>query len=220
LDPTIGFAQKHLQELMRDAPGGTAWFAPPGLLAKQGNVPWHDRKAPGKSKFTKAQQKQVLDRILAVLLGRSFAVAENGVCEPSDLNWLIRIALGFKDGMLDYGHQLGADRVAELCLNFQKAHPDFPVPKCIIQKKLPAYLRDVRIERDGNIGIVTLPGDVAQLQITSDDSIYDTLPQPKTVAFSGDAWKAPYVLSVAVQPAAAGASDATPTSWRTPRARS
>ncbi len=145
---------KHLQELMRDAPGGTAWFAPPALLAKQGNVPWHDRKNPGKSKFTKAQQKIVLDRILAVLLGRSFAVAENGVCEPSDLNWLIRTSLGFTEGMLDYGHKLGADRVAELCFNFKKTFPDFPIPKCIVQKKLPTYLRDVRIERDGNIGTV------------------------------------------------------------------
>lgn len=144
----------HLQELMRDAKGGTKWFEPPALLKKQGNTRWHDPKAPGDPKFTEAQQKQVLDRILAVLLARSFAVAENGVCEPSDLNWLIRTSLGFTDGMLDYGHKLGADRVAELCLGFQKAYPDFPVPKCIAQKKLPTYLRDVKIERDGDIGVV------------------------------------------------------------------
>jgi enoyl-CoA hydratase/3-hydroxyacyl-CoA dehydrogenase len=145
---------KHLQELMLDAPGGTSWFAPPALLAKQGNVPWHDRKNPGKSKFTKAQQKQVLDRIVAVLLGRSFAVAENDVCEPSDLNWLIRTSLGFTEGMLDYGHKLGADRVAELCVNFKKSFPDFSIPKCIVEKKLITYLRDVKIERDGDIGVV------------------------------------------------------------------
>jgi enoyl-CoA hydratase / 3-hydroxyacyl-CoA dehydrogenase len=144
----------HLQELMRDAPGGTAWFAPPALIFKQGNKPWHDPKAPGDSKFTEAQKKQVLDRILAVLLARSFAVAENGVCEPSDLNWLIRTSLGFNEGLLDYGHKLGAERVAELCLGFQKKYPDFPVPKCIVQKKLPTYLRDVKIERDGDIGVV------------------------------------------------------------------
>jgi enoyl-CoA hydratase/carnithine racemase len=44
--------------------------------------------------------------------------------------------------------------VAELCLNFQKAYPGFPVPKCVAQKRLPSYLRDVKIERDGNIGVV------------------------------------------------------------------
>jgi enoyl-CoA hydratase/3-hydroxyacyl-CoA dehydrogenase len=144
----------HLQELMRDSTGGTAWFEPPALLLKQGNTPWHDPKAPADSKSTDAQKKQVIDRILAVLLARSFAVAENGVCEASDLNWLIRMALGFTEGMLDYGHKLGAERVAELCLGYQKDHPDFPVPRCIVEKKLPAYLRDVKIERDGDIGIV------------------------------------------------------------------
>jgi enoyl-CoA hydratase/3-hydroxyacyl-CoA dehydrogenase len=144
----------HLQELMRDAPGGTAWFAPPALLSKQGNAQWRDPKASEDSTFTPEQQKVVLDRILAVLLARSFAVAENGVCEPSDLNWLIRTSLGFNEGLLDYGHKLGADRVAELCLGFQKKYPDFPVPKCIVQKKLPVYLRDVKIERDGDIGVV------------------------------------------------------------------
>ena len=81
-------------------------------------------------------------------------MAENGVCEPSDLNWLIRMSLGFTEGMLDLGHKLGADRVAELCLGYQKAYPDFPVPKCIAEKKLPAYLRDVKIERDGDIAVV------------------------------------------------------------------
>jgi enoyl-CoA hydratase/3-hydroxyacyl-CoA dehydrogenase len=145
---------KHLQELMRDAPGGTAWFAPPALLSKQGNAPWHNPKAPGDAKSTEVQQKQVLDRILAVLLGRSFAVAENGVCELSDLNWLIRTSLGFTEGMLDLGHKLGAQRVAELCFAYQKTHPGFPVPACIAQKRLPGYLRDVKIERDGNIAVL------------------------------------------------------------------
>ena len=68
----------------------------------------------------------MLDRILAVLLGRSFAVAENGVCDPSDLNWLIRMSLGFNEGTLDLGHKLGADRVAELCLGYQKDASGFP----------------------------------------------------------------------------------------------
>jgi enoyl-CoA hydratase/3-hydroxyacyl-CoA dehydrogenase len=146
----------HIQELMMEAAGGNPWFAPPALLVKQGPKAWHDPKAPGDTNHTEAQAKQVLDRILAVLLGRSFAVAENGVCEPSDLNWLIRMSLGFNEGMLDYGHKLGAKRVAELCLAYQKAHPDFPVPKSILQKKLPTYLRDVKIERDGNIAVAMI----------------------------------------------------------------
>jgi enoyl-CoA hydratase / 3-hydroxyacyl-CoA dehydrogenase len=144
----------HVQELMAEAPGGSKWFAPSPLLYKQGNKPWRDPKGGEDSTFTAAQQKQVLDRILAVLLGRTFAVAENGVCDPSDLNWLLRMSLGYNEGLLDYGHKLGADRVAEICLGFQKAHPGFPVPKCIAQKRLLTYRRDVKIERDGQIAVV------------------------------------------------------------------
>jgi len=147
---------KHLQELMVEAPGGTAWFAPPALLATQGTTPGRNPKANEDTKTTEEQKKVIMDRILAVLLARSFAVAENGVCEYSDLNWLIRMSLGFTEGMLDLGHRLGADRVAEICLNYQKAHPDFPVPKCIVEKKLPTYLRDVKIERDGDIAVVMI----------------------------------------------------------------
>jgi enoyl-CoA hydratase / 3-hydroxyacyl-CoA dehydrogenase len=144
----------HVQELMAEAPGGSKWFAPSPLLYKQGNKLWRDPKGSEDSTFTAAQQKQVLDRILAVLLGRTFAVAENGVCDPSDLNWLLRMSLGYSEGLLDYGHRLGAERVAEICLGFQKSYPDFPVPKCIAQKQLITYLRDVKVERDDNIGVV------------------------------------------------------------------
>jgi enoyl-CoA hydratase/3-hydroxyacyl-CoA dehydrogenase len=144
----------HCQELMRDAPGGSGWFAPPESLKKQGSTPWHNPKVPADSKFTEAQGKQVLDRILAVLLGRTYAVYENDVCDALDLNWLIRNSLGFMDGMLDLGKKLGADRVAELCLTYKKTHPDFPVPKCVSEKKLPSYLRDIKVERDGDIAVV------------------------------------------------------------------
>ncbi|HSW39327.1 MAG TPA: 3-hydroxyacyl-CoA dehydrogenase/enoyl-CoA hydratase family protein [Acidobacteriota bacterium] len=144
----------HVNELMRDAEGGTQWFSPPELLYKQGNNPWHNPQAPGNAKFTEEQGKQVLDRILAVLVGRSFAVAENGVCDPSDLNWLLRMSLGFTEGLLDLGHKLGAERVARICFGFQKTFPEFPVPECIRRKKLISYMRDVKIERDGDIAVV------------------------------------------------------------------
>lgn len=144
----------HCQELMQEE--GGEWFAAPALLVKQGSERWHDPKAPGDPSHTQAQAQQVLDRILAVLLGRTYAVAENGVCDPSDLNWLIRTSLGFNQGMLDYGASLGAERVAELCLSYKKEHPGFPVPDCVAQKKLPVYLRDVTVQREGNIAIVTV----------------------------------------------------------------
>jgi enoyl-CoA hydratase / 3-hydroxyacyl-CoA dehydrogenase len=144
----------HIQELMQEV--GGEWFAPPALLVKQGTARWRNPKAPEDSTHTEAQAKQVMDRILAVLLGRAYAVAENGVCEASDLNWLLRMSLGFNEGTLDLGKKLGADRVAELCQKYAKGHPGFPVPKCVAEKKLPEYLRDVTIQREGNVAIVTV----------------------------------------------------------------
>ncbi len=144
----------HIQELMQEVGGG--WFAPPALLVKQGTARWRNPRVPEDSTHTEAQAKQVMDRILAVLLGRAYAVAENGVCEASDLNWLLRMSLGFNEGTLDLGKKLGADRVAELCQTYAKAHPGFPVPKCIAEKKLPEYLRDVTIQRESNVAIVTV----------------------------------------------------------------
>jgi enoyl-CoA hydratase / 3-hydroxyacyl-CoA dehydrogenase len=142
----------HIQELMQEAYGN--WFAPPALLVKQGMTRWRNPNGGEDTTHTEAQAKQVMDRILAVLLGRAYAVAENGVCEPSDLNWLLRMSLGFNEGTLDLGKRLGADKVAELCAEYKKTNPDFPVPQCITKKQLPKYKRDVKVERDGNIGIV------------------------------------------------------------------
>jgi enoyl-CoA hydratase/3-hydroxyacyl-CoA dehydrogenase len=144
----------HIQELMQGEYGD--WFAPPALLVKKGTDRWRNPKGNEDTSHTDAQAKQIMDRILAVLLGRAYAVAENGVCEPSDLNWLLRMSLGFNEGTLDLGKKFGADKVAELVQAYAKAHPGFPVPKCIAEKKLPEYLRDVTVQRDGNIAIVAV----------------------------------------------------------------
>jgi enoyl-CoA hydratase/3-hydroxyacyl-CoA dehydrogenase len=142
----------HIQELMQEVGGD--WFAPPALLVKKGTDRWRNPKAREDSSHTEAQAKQVMDRILAVLLGRAYAVEENGVCNASDLNWLLRMSLGFNEGTLDLGKKLGAKKVAELCLAYQQAHPKFPLPKSVAKKKLPAYLRDVTIQRDGDLAVV------------------------------------------------------------------
>lgn len=144
----------HIQELMQGEYGN--WFAPPALLKKQGLNRWRNPQGGEDPKYTEALAKRVMDRILAVLIGRAYAVAENGVCEPTDLNWLLRMSLGFNDGTLDLAKKLGAEKVAELCAAYKKANPDFPVPQCIASKKLMDYRRHVKIERDGAIGIVRI----------------------------------------------------------------
>ncbi len=62
----------------------------------------------------------------------------------------------------------------------------------------------------GYLGTVSVPGNAEQLQITHDDSIYDSLAQQKSVTFEGDARRAPPTLTVGVSPAAGGVVVADP----------
>jgi hypothetical protein len=56
----------------------------------------------------------------------------------------------------------------------------------------------------GNIGVVSVPGDVPVLQATHDDSVYAGLAQPKTIRFQDELWALPYTLAVVVDPSGTG----------------
>jgi len=144
----------HCQHLMKDAPTGSEWFTPPNILKERGSSLWHDRKKPGDPSYDQALAKTVLDRILAVLMARTYFVVDNGICDAADLNWMTTMALGFKDGLLDLAEELGVDRVHEICTNFAAAHPGFHIPASIADKKLPVFRRNVKIERDGDLAVV------------------------------------------------------------------
>ncbi|MFT3764326.1 MAG: enoyl-CoA hydratase-related protein [Minicystis sp.] len=144
----------HCQELMQAGPGGTPWFAPPAILSKQGDTPWHDPKRPADASCPEPLRAQIVDRILAVLLGRAFAVMDEKTCEPSDLNWLLRMSLGFDKGTLELAETLGMDCVHALCAAFAAKNPTFPVPPSIAAKKAPGLVRDVRVEREGDVAVV------------------------------------------------------------------
>ncbi|MEI8256116.1 MAG: 3-hydroxyacyl-CoA dehydrogenase NAD-binding domain-containing protein, partial [Deltaproteobacteria bacterium] len=144
----------HCQELMRDGPRGTPWFSPPAILTTQGNTPWHDPKKPADPACSEAVRVEIVDRILAVLLGRAFAVMDQKTCEPSDLNWLLRMSLGFEKGTFELAESLGVDRVHDVCAAFAKRFKDFPVTPSIAKKKPLELARDIRIERDGDIATV------------------------------------------------------------------
>jgi enoyl-CoA hydratase/3-hydroxyacyl-CoA dehydrogenase len=144
----------HCQELMRAGAHGTPWFAPPAILAKQGDTPWHDPGKPADTACSEPVRRQIVDRILAVLLGRAFAVMDDRTCEPSDLNWLLRMSLGFDKGTLELAETLGMAKVHELCAAFASNNPKFPIPPSIAAKKALDLVRDVRVERDGDVGIV------------------------------------------------------------------
>jgi enoyl-CoA hydratase/3-hydroxyacyl-CoA dehydrogenase len=146
----------HCLELMKEAPTGGEWFRPPPIFAKQANTPWHDRKNPGDPAHDEALKKEVLDRILAVLLARTYFVVDNGICDASDLNWMTRTALGFREGLLDVAEKLGADRVHGICTSYAERFQGFDVPASIAEKRLPEFYRNLEIARDGEIAVVTI----------------------------------------------------------------
>jgi 3-hydroxyacyl-CoA dehydrogenase len=144
----------HCQVLMQEAKTGTPWFKAPAILSEVGNNPWHDRKNPQESSYDETLRDVVLDRILAVLLGRTYFVLDNKICEPAELDWMTRMALGFSTGLVSLAEELGADRVQKLVQEYAAKFSDFPVPVSLAEKKLVNFARNVRTERQDGVGIV------------------------------------------------------------------
>lgn len=146
----------HCQEMMLEANDGNPWFAPPKILLDQGDKTWLDPKNPGPSGYDAATAKTVMDRILAVLFARAFFVVEEEICSPGDFDWLARMALGFKKGILELAAEMGMEHVRDLCLAYQKAHPDFIVPECIQTASMPEFFHNIVIAGPDADGIATL----------------------------------------------------------------
>jgi len=145
----------HCLNLMREAPTGSLWFTPPPIFEKVGREAWIDRSKADPS-YDDGLKKEVLDRILAVLLGRSYFVVDQQICSPTELNWLTRTALGFRQGLLDLGESLGAERVHALCAAYAKRFDGFTVSPSIADKKLCSFRRTITIERDGELAVLTI----------------------------------------------------------------
>ncbi|MFH1842319.1 MAG: 3-hydroxyacyl-CoA dehydrogenase/enoyl-CoA hydratase family protein [bacterium] len=146
----------HCLELMRDADTGSQWFDPPAIFAEQANTPWHDRQNPGDPSYDEALGKTVLDRILAVLLGRTYFVVDNGICHPREFNWMSRNALGFGQGLLDLAADLGVDRVHDICTAYAADHPGFEISASIANKQLVDFSRNIETVVDDGIAVVTI----------------------------------------------------------------
>ncbi|MCG8421657.1 MAG: enoyl-CoA hydratase-related protein [Proteobacteria bacterium] len=146
LDGTRGnLLTAHCQELMAAAETGSPWFEPPAILREKGNNAWHDRAAPGDPSYPDALGQEVLDRILAVLIARTYFVVDNEICAPTELNWMTRTALGFRKGLLEVAGELGADRVHAICAGYADKHDGFTVPASIAGKKLAQFSSNVRV---------------------------------------------------------------------------
>jgi len=146
----------HCLELMRDAPTGSPWFEPPPILSKQGNTPWHDRKNPGEPAHDAKLKQEVLDRILAVLMARTFFVVDNEICTPRELNWLTRNALGYRAGLLDLAAEIGTKRISAICQAYAERNPGFTVPPSIAKRRLPRFARNVAVEAADGIATVSV----------------------------------------------------------------
>lgn len=144
----------HCQELMAHAPTGSPWFVAPALLTTQGNAPWFAKGAPVDGRYDAALAEVVLDRILAVLFGRTYAVLDAGTCAATELDWLTKMALGFRKGLLSLAAEYGPARVHELVTRFAARFPGFPVPPTIAAGRLAAVRANVVVERDGEVGVV------------------------------------------------------------------
>ncbi len=146
----------HCLELMRDAPTGSPWFEPPPIFKVQGVKPWHQPGQPTRAACSPQVAAVIRDRILAVLLARTYFVADGAICEPSDLDWLTRSALGFSTGLLDLANRLGADEVHRIVSGYAATHPGFEVPRSIAQRRLIRFARDVKVERRGEVAVVMI----------------------------------------------------------------
>jgi len=143
-------------KLMEEADTGSQWFAPPAIFSEQANTPWLDPRNPEDASCDDETRRLVLDRILAVLLSRTYFVVDNDICDAADLNWLTRNALGFASGLLDLAEELGRDRVHEICTKYAAANPGFEVPRSIADKCLMSFKRHVKVARDGELAVVTI----------------------------------------------------------------
>jgi enoyl-CoA hydratase/3-hydroxyacyl-CoA dehydrogenase len=144
----------HCLELMRDAPTGGPWFEPPAIFRTQGKAPWHAGGKPAREPCPPEVAREIRERILAVLLARTYFVVDHGVCDASDTDWLTRNALGFSRGLLDVAASLGADEVRRLCTSYAARHVGFEVPPSIRDGRLARFHRDVVVERDGELAVV------------------------------------------------------------------
>ena len=141
------------QRLMQDAETGSDWFAPPAILERQGDQPWH-ADPTADSVYDDTLKTKVLDRILPVLIARTYFVVDRKICSPTDVDWMNRMALGFSKGMLELAHQMGPERVHDLCTAFAARNPGFEVTESIKTRTFAPVSAFVKTEIDGDIGVV------------------------------------------------------------------
>ena len=156
LDLTRGnLLTAHCQELMRDGPTGGAWFEPPEILYKQGNALWHEERKPAEP-YDETTKNTVLDRILAVLFSRTLFVYEQGICSATELDWMTRMALGFREGLLSLALKTGGARVQELCKAYGHTDGGFYIPTTLTDDSSFSFYRNLTVTKKDGIATVSI----------------------------------------------------------------
>ncbi|MEC7985410.1 MAG: enoyl-CoA hydratase-related protein [Myxococcota bacterium] len=156
LDLTRGnLLTAHCQELMRDGPTGGAWFEPPEILSTQGNELWHAERKKAEP-YDEKTKNTVLDRILAVLFSRTLFVYEQGICSATELDWMTRMALGFREGLLSLALKTGGERVQALCRAYGHVEDGFYIPNSLTKDSDFSFYRTVTVEQEDGIATVSI----------------------------------------------------------------
>lgn len=144
----------HCQDLLTEH-YGLSWFQPPRILVERGDRPWYGEgdEFPDRD-ISPATRKVIEERVLAVVLARSFDLVDKEICQAGDLDWLLRNSLGFRRGPLRQAFEMGMKEVARLCAAYRKVFPEFPVPASIEAQRAPEFLSQLQVSGPDDQGIV------------------------------------------------------------------
>jgi enoyl-CoA hydratase / 3-hydroxyacyl-CoA dehydrogenase len=146
----------HCQLLMVEGNDNNPWFKSPPILLKQGNNIWRNKEKKESSEYDDALAQQVMESILAVLFARTFFIVDNEICEPGDLDWLLKNSLGFKSGILEIAQKTGMKKVRELCEKYARKNGDFIIPLSIREERMPQYYKHVVYDEPDKDSLVTV----------------------------------------------------------------
>lgn len=131
-----------------------SWWIPPRLLADQGKRLWD---LSGDTVCDERTRIVISERLMAVILSRAIWLVDHEVISATDLDWLCRMALGFKFGPVARFNQNPAE-AKRLCRAYEKGvNPNFAIPQSVDDQAPVKFYSNLKVETgpDG-IAVVTI----------------------------------------------------------------
>ena len=101
------------------------------------------------------RRTDIRDRLLGVLLSQSVDILDRGIGRPADLDLGCRVALGFRQGPLDWLAGLGEAEARRVLERFQRERPGMPGPKRALADYQPDE-RHLLVDQLGDVVVITL----------------------------------------------------------------